>query len=132
VPLAAAVVARWLFAVPCAVLEGRGLIAAWRRSERLGAGRQLSTFGLVVLGGAAWLVGFGSLASVLWYLLMRDGRTALTWESPHGWTVPLEFGRVAVVAWFHLCVATVTTVYFERVRLAKEGPDANELRSVFN
>jgi hypothetical protein len=131
-PLAAGVAARWLFAVPCAVLEGRGLIAAWRRSERLGAGRQLSTFGLVVLGGAAWFVGFGGLAMALLYLLVHEGGAASAVEAPSGWIVALEFGRVAIVAWFHLCAATVTTVDFERVRLAKEGPDADELRSVFN
>jgi hypothetical protein len=130
-PLAAAVIARWLFAVPCAVLEGRGLISAWRRSERLGTGRQLPTFGLVVLGGALWLFGFGSVMSVVGYLVMRDGHTALTRATPSGWSVALEFARVAMVAWFHLCVAAVTTVYFERVRIAKEGPDAEELRSVF-
>jgi hypothetical protein len=132
VPLAAGVVARWLFAVPCAVLERRGLIAAWRRSERLGAGRQLATFGLVVLGGATWLVGFGSFATFLSYLATQGGRIEFMGMPPSGWSVAGEFGRVAIVAWFHLCVATVTTVYFERVRFAKEGPDADELRSVFN
>jgi hypothetical protein len=130
-PLAAAVIARWLFAVPCAVLERRGLIAAWRRSERLGAGRQFSTFGLVVLGGATWLIGLGITASVLWFLMTREDRTSLTLRMPYGWSVALQFARVAIVAWIHLCVATVTTVYYERVRLAKEGPDAEELRSVF-
>ncbi|HET6162571.1 MAG TPA: hypothetical protein VFG37_02815 [Planctomycetota bacterium] len=121
-PLTAAVIGRWLFAVPAAALERRGLIAAWRRSERLVVGRQLSTFGLVLLGVAS---GFVAFEMVLPWLLA-------TWAlGPLPWPRVLEFGRVALSAWFNLCVATVTTVHFVELRRAKEGPDADELRAVF-
>src|SRR5262249_59964792 len=90
-PLAAAVVSRWLFAVPCAVLERHGLIDAWRRSERLGAGRQLATFGLVGFGGAAWLVGFGWLPSLPWYPGVRAGPTAPPSPPAPGTRIPLPF-----------------------------------------
>ena len=126
-PLTAAVVGRWLFAVPAAALERRGLIAAWRRSERLVVGRQLSTIGLVLLGVA---FGFVVYEAVLPWLYVGWFDEWIIIEPTLLQRAP-EFGRVALTAWFHLCVATVTTVHFVELRRAKEGPDAEELRSVF-
>jgi hypothetical protein len=126
-PLIAAVIGRWIFAVPAAVLERRGPIGAWRRSERLVTGRQLPTIGLVLLGLALWYALFGLLLS---WIAGTTGILRVGVEESFGARV-FECVRVALAAWFHLGVAAVTTVYFVDVRRAQEGPDADELRRVF-
>lgn len=125
----AAIIGRWLFAVPAAVLERRGAISAWRRSERLGEGRGVRTLGLVLLGG---LIG-GALTllelRVSSAILPLDSPTADLADAPLALAV--GFGRTAVDAWFHVVVAAVTVVHFDRIRIAKEGLDPEELRTVF-
>jgi len=126
-----AIIGRWIFALPAAVLERRGAISALRRSERLGEGRAVRTLGLVLLGG---LIG-----GALFWFEVRGAHALLPGvpaDSDRPASAPLAvavgIGRTALDAWFHVVVATVTIVYFERVRLAKEGLDAEELRSVFH
>jgi hypothetical protein len=133
--LIAAIVARLALATPAAVLEGRGLLAAWRRSETLIEGAMRRVLGLVLVVGLIWVVLVHGVAGggATWLAerlpphdTQHFARTAST-----GATLALAFARCAFEAWFHLLVGVVTTVLFERARRAKDGPDPDELKQVF-
>jgi hypothetical protein len=129
--LAAAILARFALATPAAVLERRGLIGAWRRSERLVEGSMWRVIGLVVLLVLFGLVvvrglidgGAFALADLVAPRVARGPAPPVA--------IAIAFARSALDAWFHLIVAAVTTLLFERLRRAKEGPDAEELQRIF-
>lgn len=129
--LTAAILARFALATPAAVLERRGLIGAWRRSERLVDGSMWRVIGLVVLAGLSWAF----LSSIVDTAAQELARQALPGydvrAAPALIAIAFAFARSAVEAWFHLIVGVVTTLLFERMRRVKEGPDADELQQVF-
>jgi hypothetical protein len=130
--LIAAIIARFALATPAAVLERRGLIGAWRRSERLIEGSMWRVVGLVVVVGVLWVVfvrGFAGGGVVA--LAEQWAPPASGHAKPGAAAIALAFFRSALEAWFHLVVGVVATILFERLRRAKEGPDADELQQVF-
>ena len=130
--LSAAILARFALATPAAVLERRGLIGAWRRSERLVEGSMWRVIGLVVVLGLLGLVVVGGVAGVgALALAERMAPWIGEGRSHRGAAVAISFALGLVAAWFHLIVAVVTTLLFERLRRAKEGPDAEELQRIF-
>lgn len=129
--LTAAIIARFVLATPAAVLERRGLIGAWRRSERLVEGSMWRVIGMVLA--------VGLLGAILVRVVVGGGAFALAEafapgfddHAPSAVAAAISFASSAVEAWFHLIVGVMTTLLFERMRRMKEGPDADELQQIF-
>ena len=122
-------------AIPAAVAERLGPIDALQRSADLTLGHRLTVFGLFVMivlsyFAASWvanqLIGLGGMAS------------ADPGDPAGGLLLPLPFRILSYAVHWALMVAasiplaTVSAVFYARVRGIRDGVDAEEIASVFS
>jgi hypothetical protein len=106
-------------AAPVAVVEGRGIFAALRRSAQLTKGRRSTIFGITFVYGLIWFLPSGVL-SILIELAMRKG-------------APAQFlARSALELLLASLACVLPVVLYHELRDTKEGFGIEDLATVFD